>query len=88
MQQTCGHPLAGPGCLVESKCQETHSKRLFVAGLEGQSAWGRIYPIEIYEARNRIHARNGDTEETTEEVSSPLLLVYTNLLALLYILHA
>ena len=41
----------------------------------------------IYEARNRIHARNGVTEETTEVVSSPLL-VYINLLALLYVLHA
>ena len=39
------------------------------------------------EARNRIHARNGETEETTAEVSSPLL-VYINLLALLYVLHA
>ena len=48
MQQTCGHPLAGPGCLVEPTRQETHSKRLFVARLEGQSAWARIYPIEMY----------------------------------------
>ena len=73
MQQTFGHPSAGPGCLVESKRQETHSKRL-VARLEGQSAWARIYPIEIYgEARNRIHARNGEMEETTEVLSSPLL---------------
>ena len=32
-----------PGCLVESKRQETHSKRLFVARLEGQSAWARIH---------------------------------------------
>ena len=87
MQQTCGDPLAGPGCLVESKRQETHSKRLFVARLEGQSAWARIYPIETYEARNRIHARNGEAEETTQEVSSSLL-VYINLLALRYILHA
>ena len=39
------------------------------------------------EARNRIHARNGETKETTEEVSSPLL-VYIYLLALLYVLHA
>ena len=39
------------------------------------------------EARNPIHARNGETEETTEEVSSPLL-AYINLLALLYVLHA
>ena len=39
------------------------------------------------EARNRIHARNGETEETTEVVSSPLL-VYIDFLALLYILHA
>ena len=51
-QRTCrihGHPLAGPECLVESKHLETHSKRLFVARLEGQSAW----------ARNQMHARNG-----------------------------
>ena len=83
MQQTSGHPSAGPGCLVESKRQETHSKRLFVAKLEGQSVSDR----NIYEARNRIHARNGETEETTEVVSSPLL-VDINLLALLYVLHA
>ena len=38
------------------------------------------------EARNRIRARNGETEETTEVVSSPLL-VYINLLALLHVLH-
>ena len=30
---------------------------------------------------------NGETEETTEEASSPLF-VYINLLALLYVLHA
>ena len=35
MQQTFGHPSAGPGCLVESKRQETHSERLFVPRLEG-----------------------------------------------------
>ena len=41
------------GCLVESKRQETHSKRLFfLARLEGQSAWARIYPIEIYIIKN------------------------------------
>ena len=41
------------------------------------------------EARNRIHARNGETEETTEVLilSSPLL-VYINLVALLCVLHA
>ena len=39
------------------------------------------------EARNQIHARNGETEETTEVVSSPLL-VYIDLLAFLYVLHA
>ena len=39
------------------------------------------------EARSRIHARNRETEETTEEVRS-LLLLYINLLALFYILHA
>ena len=39
------------------------------------------------EARNRIHARSGETEETTEVISSPLL-VYINLLALLYVVHA
>ena len=92
MQQTFGHPSAGPGCLVESKRQETHSKRLFVARLEDQSAWARIYPIEICiydEARNGIHARNGETEETTEVVSSSLLVyININLLALLYGLHA
>ena len=81
MQQACSHPLAGPGCLVEPKRQETHSKRLFVARLEGQSAWARIHPIEIYmtEARNRIRGINGETEETTEEVSSPLLVYYQSL---------
>ena len=41
MQQTFGHPSAGPRCLVESKRQEAHSKHLFVARLEGQSAWAR-----------------------------------------------
>ena len=40
------------------------------------------------EARNRIHARNGETEETTEEVVSSPLLVCIDLLALLYVLHA
>ena len=39
------------------------------------------------EARNRIHARNGEREETTEELSNPLL-VYINILALLFVLHA
>ena len=48
MQRTFGHPSAGPGCLVESKRHETHSKRPFLARLEGQSAWARIYPIETY----------------------------------------
>ena len=48
MQQTFGHLSVGPGCLVESKRREMHSKRLFVARLEGQSAWARMYPIEIY----------------------------------------
>ena len=50
LQQTFGHPSAGSGCLVElveSKRPETHSKRLFVARIEGQSACARIYPIEI-----------------------------------------
>ena len=55
-----GHPSAGPGCLVESKRQETHSKRLFVARLEGQSAWARIHPIEIYTMKLGI----GFTQET------------------------
>ena len=87
MQQTFGHPSAGRGRLVESKRQETHSKRLFVAKLEGQSAWTRIFPMKIYdEGRNRIHAIKIETEEPTEEVSSPLL-VYINLLALIYVLH-
>ena len=44
--------------------------------------------IYIYEVRNRINARNGETEETTKVVSSPLLSVYIDLLALLYVLHA
>ena len=39
------------------------------------------------EPRNRFHARNGETEETTEKVRSPVL-IYINLLALLYVLHA
>ena len=60
MQQTFGHPSAGSGCLVESKRQETHSKRLFVARIEGQSAWARIYPIEIYTMKLGI----GFTQET------------------------
>ena len=42
-----GHPLAGPGSLVKSNHQETHSKRFFVATLDCQSAWARIYPIEM-----------------------------------------
>ena len=50
-----GHLLPGPGCLVVSKHVETHSKRIFVARLEGQSAW----------ARNRIHARNGRSKWST-----------------------
>ena len=45
MQQTFGHPSAGPGRLVESERQETHSKRLFVARLEDQSAWAQIYRL-------------------------------------------
>ena len=60
MQQTFGHSSAGPGCLVESRRQETHSKRLFVARIEGQSAWTRIYPIEIYKMKLGI----GFTQET------------------------
>ena len=60
MQQTFGHPSAGSGCLVESKSQETHSKRLFVASIEGQSAWARIYPIEILMMKLGI----GFTQET------------------------
>ena len=47
-----GRPLAGPGCLVESKHVETHSKRLFVARLDSQSVW----------ARDQIHARNGGSK--------------------------
>ena len=39
------------------------------------------------EARNWIHARNGETEGATEVVSSPLF-VYINILALIYVLHA
>ena len=53
---------------------------------EGRAEFLRV-KYSLYEARNRIHARNGETEETTEVVSSPLL-VYINLLALLYVLHA
>ena len=57
-----------------------HSKRVFEARLEGQSAYGLGYIRSKHdEARNRIHARNG--------TSSPLL-VYIDLLALLYILQA
>ena len=61
MQQTFSHPSAGPGCFVESKRQETHSKRLFMARPEGQSAWALIYPIEKYTMRLGffIHAKNG-----------------------------
>ena len=66
-----GHPLAGSGCLVESKHQETQSKRLFVARLERQ---------------NMMKLGIGFTREAAE-LSSPLL-VYIDLLALLYILHA
>ena len=40
---------------------------------------GSIYPMKYYEARNRIHARNGRSRP---------LLVCIDLLALLYILHA
>ena len=41
------------------------------------------------ESRNRIHARNGEIEETTEEVISSRLLVYhIDCLALFYVLHA
>ena len=32
--------------------------------------------------------QKGETEERTEVESNPMLLVYINLLALLYILHA
>ena len=60
MQQTFGHPSAGPECLVESKRQEMHSKRPFVARIEGQSAWARIHPIEIY----IMKLGNGFTQET------------------------
>ena len=75
MQQIFGHPSAGPGCLVESKRREEPSTSFFVARLQRQSAWARIYPIEIYiyiynEAQNRIHARNGETEQTKKEKSS------------------
>ena len=88
MQQTFGHPSAGPGCLVESKRQETHSKRLFVARLKGQSAWARIYSIKVYMMKLVIgFTQETKRKETTEEVSNPLL-VYINLLALLYVLHA
>ena len=76
--RTCsihGHPLAGPGCLVESEHQETHSKRLFVAiDLRGVGFIRSKYD----EDWNRIHARNGR--------SSPLL-VYIDLLALFFLPH-
>ena len=62
VQQTFVHPSAGPGCLVDSKRQETHSKHLFVARLEGQPAWTRIYPIEIYVMKLGI-AFTQETEE-------------------------
>ena len=39
------------------------------------------------EARNWITATNGETDQSTEVICSPLL-VYINLLALLYVLHA
>ena len=70
--------------------RDAHSKRLFVARLEGQSAWAWVYPIEIYDkkTRNQIHARTGETEETTVRVVRSPLLVYIDLLALLYVLHA
>ena len=93
MQQTFGHPSAGPGCLVESKRQEMRSKRLFVARLHrgsvcvGSDLSDRDKYLYFDEARKWIHARNGETEETTGVVRSPLL-VYINLLALLYALHA
>ena len=60
MQQTFDHPSDGPGCLVKSKRQETHSERLFVARLQGQSAWARIYPIEMCMIKLGI----GFTQET------------------------
>ena len=59
----------------------------------GQTRWSvcvgsDLSDRNIYdEARNRIYARNGETEETTEVVSIPLL-VYINLLPLFYVLHA
>ena len=57
------HPLDGPGCLVESKHQEMHSKRLFLARQGGQSAWALGFIRSEYdEARNRIHARNGKSK--------------------------
>ena len=58
MQQTFDHHSPGPGCLVEPKRRET--LRLFVTRLEGQSAWARIYPIEIY----MIMLGIGFTQET------------------------
>ena len=74
-----GHPLAGPGCLVEPKHRETDSKRLFVARLESVCVGLDISERNMMLARNRIHTRNGR--------SSPLL-VYIDILALVYILHA
>ena len=58
-----------------------------MARLEGQSAWARIYPIEIYMMKLGIGFTQ-ETEETTEEIVSSPLLVYINLLGSLYILHA
>ena len=57
-----------------------------MARLEGQSAWARIYPIEMYMIKLGIGFTQ-ETEETTEVVSIPML-VYINLLAFLHVLHA
>ena len=89
MQQTFGHPSACSECLVESKRKKNALETSLRGPTEGSVCVGSdLSDRNIYdEARNRIHARNGEPEETTEVVSS-LLLVYINLLALLYVLHS
>ena len=67
--------------MAGSKHQETHSKRLFEAGLESRSACGLGFVRPKYdEALNRTHARKG-------RACWPFL-VYMDVLALLDILQA
>ena len=75
MQQTCVHPFAGPGFLVESKRQNTRSERLSVGRLSSQSAWYRVYPNAIYPLKLGIGLEK--REEMTEEICS-LFLVLTS----------